>query len=144
MTDPRVGEAFLIDSNVLLDVITNDQQWAEWSASTLASCIRAGACYVNPIIYAEVSYGFDDVTALDDVLPANVMRRASIPYGAAFLAAKAHEAYRRRGGSRVATLPDFFIGAHAIVDRMTVVTRDARRYRQAFPGLSLVTPSLTG
>ena len=134
------GERFLFDSNVLLDVITNDPVWSEWSSDALASAARTGATYINPIIFAEVSVGYDDLAELDARLPATVLRRAPLPYEAGFLAAKAHAAYRRRGGTRATTLPDFFIGAHAVVDGLTLVTRDARRYRASFPTLRLIAP----
>jgi predicted nucleic acid-binding protein len=137
---PTNPEAFLIDSNVLLDIITDDPVWADWSASTLEETVRRGATSINPLIYAEVSVSFDDLADLDRKLPEAVLTRAPLPYSAGFLAAKAHRAYRLRGGTRLATLPDFFIGAHAVVAGLTLVTRDARRYRSAFPTLKLVTP----
>lgn len=140
MTDIALGDSFLIDSNVLIDIIVGDEVWGDWSARTLAQCLRAGVCQINPIIYSEVSYGYDDISRLDATLSAAVLRRESIPYSAAFLAAKAHSAYRRRGGTKAATLPDFFIGAHAVVEGLTLVTRDPRRYRLAFPVLRLVAP----
>ncbi|MEO5534375.1 MAG: type II toxin-antitoxin system VapC family toxin [Pseudolysinimonas sp.] len=134
-------EAFLIDSNVLLDIVTDDPVWGEWSSLTLAESVRRGRTLINPLIYAEVSVGFDHIDDLDRRMPESVLTRAPLPYRAGFLAAKAHNAYRRRGGTRVATLPDFFIGAHAVVDGLTLVTRDARRYRSAFPTLKLLTPA---
>jgi len=138
-TDIRVGDAFLIDSNVLIDVMTGANEWLEWSESTLAACLRAGPAYMNPIIYAEVSVRFSDPRELDQLM-APQLKRLPIPYPAAFLAGKAHQAYRSRGGSRAATLPDFFVGAHALVEGLTVVTRDVRRYREAFPDVRLVAP----
>jgi predicted nucleic acid-binding protein len=139
-----VPNGYLIDSNVLLDVITVDPMWAEWSGAALANAVRGGPTFLNPLIYAEVSAGFDDIRELDERMPAHVLQRAPLPYEAGFLAAKAHLAYRRRGGSRAATLPDFFIGAHALVDDLVLVTRDARRYRTAFPGLQLIDPTPRG
>lgn len=135
---PTAG--FLIDTNVLLDIATNDPAWAEWSAGALARSIRTGPVYINPLIYAEVSVGFGDIEEIDERMPAHVLRRAPLPYAAGFLAAKAHQAYRRRGGSRVSTLPDFYIGAHAVVENLTLVTRDVRRYRTAFPTLRMLSP----
>jgi len=95
-------------------------------------------------ICSEIAYGFDDLDDLNRVIPVTALRRAAIPFPAAFLAAKAHQSYRRRGGAKSATLPDFFIGAHALVDRLTIVTRDARRYAQAFPSVRLLSPLGSG
>lgn len=95
-------------------------------------------------ICSEIAYGFDDLDDLNRVIPVTALRRAAIPFPAAFLAAKAHQSYRRRGGAKSATLPDFFIGAHALVDRLTIVTRDARRYAQAFPSVRLLSPEGAG
>jgi len=131
---------FLIDTNVLLDIATNDPVWAEWSAGALAWSIRTGPVYINPLIYAEVSVGFRGIDEIDERMLSHVLRRAPLPYAAGFLAAKAHQAYRRRGGTRAATLPDFYIGAHAVVENLTLVTRDARRYRTAFPTLRMLSP----
>ncbi|WP_349904088.1 type II toxin-antitoxin system VapC family toxin [Parafrigoribacterium humi] len=135
---PSVG--FLIDTNVLLDIATADPIWAEWSAGALAHGIRTGPVYINPLIYAEASVGFSGIDEIDERMPAHILRRAPLPYAAGFLAARAHQAYRRRGGTRVATLPDFYIGAHAVVENLTLVTRDVRRYRTAFPTLRTLSP----
>jgi hypothetical protein len=134
------GVGYLIDSNVLLDVMTDDPVWFSWSSDALAHAIRRGPTFINPLVYAEVSVGYDDIDVLDERIPAAVIRKAPLPFAAGFLAAKAHRAYRRRGGSRIATLPDFSIGAHAVVESLTLVTRDARRYRTAFPTLRVVAP----
>jgi predicted nucleic acid-binding protein len=139
MPEVPIGESFLIDSNVLLDIL-GAGAWASWSKDVVAACLRAGPVHINPVVYAEISMTFTDPTELDDFVPPSVFRRLPVPYPAAFLAAKAHQAYRRRGGLRVATLPDFFIGAHALVDGLTVVTRDPRRYRDAFPQVRVVAP----
>jgi predicted nucleic acid-binding protein len=141
LTEP-VG--FLLDSNVLLDVITEDPAWAEWSATAIAQAIRSGPVFINPIVYAEVSVRFESIAELDDRMPTSTLRRAPLPFAAGFLAAKAHEAYRRRGGTRTRILPDFLIGAHAVVESLTLVTRDARRYRNAFPSLRVVAPGGVG
>jgi predicted nucleic acid-binding protein len=137
---PRTGDAFLIDSNVLLDVFTEDPVWLGWSEGVLRDAVRSGVVGINPIIYAEVSVRFDDVRDLDARLPAEIVTRLPLPFEAGFVAAKAHQAYRRRGGFRIATLPDFYIGAHALVDGLTLVTRDPRRYRSAYPGLRMLAP----
>jgi predicted nucleic acid-binding protein len=137
--DVPLGEAFLVDSNVLIDIFGGGP-WAAWSADVVAACLRAGPVHINPVIYAEISMSFDDPREIDDLVPATDFRRSPIPYAAAFLAAKAHQSYRRRGGTRSSTLPDFFIGAHALVEGLTLVTRDARRYRDAFPQVRVVAP----
>src|SRR4051812_34551596 len=100
----------LVDSNVILDVVTNDPQWGDWSSSMLARCAESGMLVINPIIYAEVSVGFERIEDLDEVLPADSFRRDPLPWEAAFLAAKFFPPYRRRGGSRRSPLPDFYIG----------------------------------
>jgi len=131
---------FLVDSNVLLDIITQDGDWSEWSEKALANALRRGNVWINPIIYSEVSLAFNSIAAADEALPSDVLRRAPLPWSAGYLAARAHLAYRKRGGVRTSTLPDFYIGAHAVVERLTLVTRDERRYRTAFPSLSLLSP----
>jgi predicted nucleic acid-binding protein len=130
----------LVDSNVLLDIFTEDPRWYEWSATALGRCADDHVLALNPIIYAEVSIRFATVEALDQALPAATFQRLDLPWEAAFLAGKSFLAYRRRGGARHAPLPDFYIGAHAAVSGMTLLTRDARRYRTYFPRLSLLAP----
>ncbi len=130
----------LVDSNVLLDVMTEDPQWLDWSRDALERCAEDSILCINPIIYAEVSVRFERVEALEAVLPPDMVERLPIPYEAAFLAAKCFLGYRRRGGQRTSTLPDFFIGAHAAVARMPLLTRDAGRYRTYFPSLRLIAP----
>ena len=132
--------AVLVDSNVLLDVFTKDARWSAWSAGALAAASDARRLVVNAVIYAEVSVRFSRVEELDDALPRADFAREALPYPAAFLAAKAHQAYRRRGGTRAATLPDFFIGAHAAVAGHDLLTRDPRRFRAHFPTVALITP----
>jgi predicted nucleic acid-binding protein len=132
--------ATLVDSNVLLDVITEDDEWFEWSADRLADAASAGAIVINPIIYAEVSAGFDRIEALDEALPSVYYRRHPLPWEAAFLAGQCFVNYRRRGGDRRSPMPDFYIGAHAAVAGMTLLTRDGRRYRDYFPTLRIVAP----
>lgn len=130
----------LIDSNVLLDVLTDDPRWSSWSADALADQAERDVLAVNPIIYAEVSVGFDRIEELDAALPAATFHRLPLPWEAAFLAGKCYLRYRKRGGTRSAPLPDFYIGAHASVAGMAVLTRDAARYRTYFPKLRLISP----
>lgn len=130
----------LVDANVLLDILIPDPEWEEWSSAALAEAAESSLLAINPIIFAEVGVGFDRIEDLEAALPAELQREA-LPWDAAFLAGKAFLAYRRRGGVRHAPLPDFYIGAHAAVRGYTLLTRDARRYRTYFPGLSLIAPA---
>jgi hypothetical protein len=130
----------MVDSNVLLDVLTDDPAWFGWSSRSLEECAEDHVLVINPIIYAEVSLGFDRIEDLDAALPEAMIERRPIPLAAAFLAGKCFLKYRRRGGQKQCTLPDFFIGAHAAVENMTLVTRDASRYRTYFPRLKLISP----
>lgn len=130
----------LVDSNVILDVATGDPRWAPWAEGALAQAARTGPLVINAVVFAEVSVGYDLIEDADAALPADVFIRAPIPYEAALLAAKAFLAYRRRGGRRDRTLPDFFVGAHASVSGLRLLTRDARRYRTYFPQLEVIAP----
>lgn len=129
----------LVDSNVLLDLFTDDDQWIDWSSSMLELAATRGRLFINPVVYSEVSVRFDSVEELDDELEAFVDRRP-VPWEAAFLAGKCFERYRRAGGTRTAPLPDFFIGAHAAVEELTLLTRDPRRVRNYFPKLHIIAP----
>lgn len=130
----------LVDSNVLLDILTDDPTWADWSSESLAAAAESGPLYINPIVFGEVSIRFTSVEDLDDALPARDYRREALPWAAAFLAGKAFVRYRRNGGTKTSTLPDFFIGAHAAVGDLALLTRDAGRYRTYFPSIPLVSP----
>jgi predicted nucleic acid-binding protein len=130
----------LVDSSVLLDVSTQDPVWLDWSAAALGHAVRSGPVLINPIIYAEVSVGYERVEDLDDALPAEIFRREPLPFVAGFLAGKAYRTYRRRGGARTSPLPDFFIGAHAAVSGFALLTRDAGRYRSYFPSVEVIAP----
>jgi predicted nucleic acid-binding protein len=130
----------LIDSNVLLDVATADPQWEDWSSKALARAANDGPLAINPIVFAEVSIGFDTIEELDDALPHETYVRTPLPYEAAFLAGKAFLAYRRRGGRKTTPLPDFYIGAHAAISGFRLLTRDAKRYRTYFPTVPLEAP----
>ena len=133
----------LVDSNVLLDVLCVDKEWFNWSAEKISGCAEDGILCINPIIYAEISIGFDKIEELEAALPKDYFQYLQIPYEAAFLAGKCFLKYRRAGGTKLAPLPDFFIGAHAAIEGMTLLTRDAARYRTYFPGLSIIDPSST-
>lgn len=130
----------LVDSNVLLDVATEDPSWYDWSSSVLTAMARTTTLCINPLIYAEVSVGYSRIEDLEDSIPASAFYRAALPYTAGFLASKAFLAYRRGGGTRVTPLPDFYIGAHAAVENLRLLTRDCRRYRSYFPTVELICP----
>jgi predicted nucleic acid-binding protein len=130
----------LVDSNVLLDVLTEDATWYARSSARLAAVAEHSDLVINPIIYAEISIGFARIEDLEAALPADAFRREALPWEAAFLAGKCFLRYRRSRGSRRSPLPDFYIGAHAAVRGMSLLTRDAARYRTYFPQLALVLP----
>lgn len=131
---------FLVDSNVLLDIATADPVWESWSEAQLRSASAAGPIIINPIIYAELAPAFATETDLDQWFDPAVFRRAPLPYSAGWLAAQAFVAYRRAGGSKTVPLPDFFIGAHAAVEGLTLITRDSKRYQTYFPTVHLILP----
>jgi predicted nucleic acid-binding protein len=135
-----VSAGVLVDSNVLLDVATDDATWGAWSSAALARMGDESPLVINALIYAEVSIGFATIEELEDALPRDLYGREDLPYEAAFLAGKAYLGYRKRGGDRHAPLPDFYIGAHAAIAGYRLLTRDARRYRTYFPTLELIAP----
>jgi len=130
----------LVDSNVLLDVVTGDPLWAAWSLAQLEAAGLRGRLVINDVVFAEVSVRFGTLEALLAVLGEARITRRAMPEGALFSAGKAFAAYRARGGVRTSVLPDFFIGAHAAVERLPVLTRDARRFRGYFPGVEVIAP----
>lgn len=130
----------LVDTNVLVDLWTGDSEWGAWSERALGRAAERSQLAVNPIIYAELCLGFERESLLEDALGEAGVRRLVLPYRAAWPATVAFTAYRKRGGRRTTPLPDFFIGAHALVEGLTLLTRDARRYRSYFPGIRLIAP----
>lgn len=130
----------LVDSNVLLDVLTDDAEWFDWSAAMLERVANDGHLFINPIVYAEVSAGFSRIEDLDDALPSQYYRRLPLPWEAGFLAGHAYVKYRRGRGVRRSLMPDFYIGAHAAVAGLTLLTRDPGRYRTYFPTVTIVSP----
>jgi hypothetical protein len=129
----------LVDANVLLDILTADPVWQPWSERELAR-VPEGELAINPVIYAEICPAFRAEAEVEAALADWPLQRLALPYEAAWPAAQAFAEYRRRGGSRTAPLPDFFIGAHAQVAGLTLLTRDATRYRTYFPGVSMICP----
>ena len=130
----------LVDTNVLVDILQNDPQWADWSIAQMRAQSSLHALVINPIIYAEVSLSFSTIEALDDVVGTLALELREIPRPALFLAARAYALYRRRGGSKGQVLPDFFIGAHAVVEGWCLLTRDANRFKTYFPTLEVIAP----
>jgi hypothetical protein len=129
----------LVDSNVLLDLFTNDPAWGDWSEARLAEAFDTGPVVINPIVYAEISVAFERIETLEKALPEQ-LGREDLPWAAAFLAGKCFVDYRRRGGAKRSPLPDFYIGAHAAITGRALLTRDAGRYRTLMPRLQLISP----
>ncbi len=130
----------LFDTNVLLDIATADATWLAWSEDQLRAAAAQGPITINPIIYAELAPAFASQSELDRWLDPAVFERLPLPYSAGWLAAQAFLKYRKAGGQKSSPLPDFYIGAHAEAEGLTLVTRDAARYRTYFPNVTLITP----
>ena len=130
----------LVDTNVLVDVLEDDPEWADWSIGQLRTQSRVHRLVINPVIYTELSLTFSTVEALDEVLAGMQLPVVEMPRSALFLAGKAFAQYRRRGGTKGNVLADFFIGAHAAVAGWPILTRDGRRYQSYFPTVNLVMP----
>jgi predicted nucleic acid-binding protein len=135
-----IHPATLVDSCVLLDVSTGDKQWADWSAQEIAAAVDVGRVVINPLIYAEISVGYQTVEELEELLPAADYTREPLPYLAGFAAGKALVRHRRGGGEKRSPMPDFYIGAHAAVMGYRLLTRDVRRYRTYFPTIDIIAP----
>jgi hypothetical protein len=132
--------ATLVDTNVLFDFLSQDEDWFDWAAAMISDAADRGEVVINPVIYAELSVRYDRIEDVEQAVPSTFFVRAALPWEAAFLAGKCFERYRRRGGTRRSPLPDFFIGAHAAVAGLTLLTRDPRRYRTYFPKLGILAP----
>jgi predicted nucleic acid-binding protein len=131
----------IVDTNVLIDVLEDDPDWAEWSIQQLRAQSMVHELCINPVIYAELSLAFASVKALDDAVAHLGLAFCELPKPALFLAGRAFVKYRRKGGERHNVLADFFIGAHAAVQGWAILTRDARRYRSYFPRVRLIVPA---
>lgn len=129
----------LVDTNVVIDVLDPTAEWNEWSSDALLLASARGPLVLNPIIYSELSGPFDEPRELDVAL-AHDFERRDLPWKAAFLAGKAFREYRRRGGTKSAPLPDFYIGAHAAVEDLDILIRDARRFLSYFRGIRVISP----
>lgn len=132
----------LVDTNVLLDVVTDDPVWSEWSRAQLIAARGSDELAINDVIFAELSVRYSAVTAVETVLDRLGAKRVEIPAIALFLAGKAFHRYRALGGPKTGVLPDFFIGAHATIAEAPLITRDTRRFRTYFPEISLITPDI--
>lgn len=130
----------LVDTNVLLDLVTADPQWADWSIASLEAASLRGPLFINDVVYAELSVRYERIELLDDFVSKAGLEMVGLPRPALFLAGKAFAQYRKAGGARSGVLPDFFIGAHAAVSRLSLLTRDAGRYRTYFPTVELISP----
>jgi predicted nucleic acid-binding protein len=130
----------LVDSCVIIDVLENDPQWADWSQRQLESAALNHVLAINAVIYAEISIGFSRIEQVDAMLKQTQIKMEDMPRAALFLAGKAFQRYKARGGTRTSTLPDFFIGAHAAVLGIPLLTRDVTRYAGYFPALELMAP----
>jgi predicted nucleic acid-binding protein len=134
-----VNHGTIVDSNIFLDLFSQDLHWATWSADQLVAALSAGPVIINPLIYAEISLGFAKIEELDAALPPEVVRE-DLPWDAAFLAAKCFAQYRRAGGTRRSPLPDFYIAAHAAITGRALLTRGRPRYRKLLPDLLIISP----
>lgn len=130
----------LVDTNVLFDILSDDDEWCDWSASMLEQAANSGSLAINQVIFGELAVRYDRIEDLDEQLPPDYYLRLTLPWEAAFLAGRAFGTYKKRKGLKRSPLPDFFIGAHAAVAGMTLLTRDPRRYRTYFPKLKIVSP----
>ena len=131
----------LVDSNVLLDVIQDDARWGSWSGAQLAAAFDRGPVVINPIVFAEVALAFDGQEELERYFREPDFERRELPWKAASTVARAFLRYRRSGGAKTTPLPDFYIGAHAEIERLALLTRDAARYRTYFGAVRLICPS---
>ena len=130
----------LVDTNVLLDVVTDDPNWSDWSIEQLESAALRGPLLINDVVYAELAVRYERIERLEEFLAEAGLEMAVLPRSALFLAGKVFQKYRKAGGSRAGVLPDFFIGAHAAVNQLDLLTRDTARYRTYFPTVKLITP----
>jgi predicted nucleic acid-binding protein len=131
----------VVDTNVLLDLVTDDPKWADWSVAQLEAASLNGPLLINDAVYAELAVRYDRIEDLEAFIDEAGLQIAPMPRDALFLAGKVFTQYRRSGGSRTGVLPDFFIGAHAAVNELPLLTRDVGRYRTYFPSLKLITPN---
>lgn len=130
----------LVDTNVLLDVVTSDPHWLDWSERQLGRLTLQTQLIINPVVYAELSIGLDHIDEVEAILVMTGVAVRELPRSCSLLAGKAFRSYRARSGTKTGVLPDFFIGAHAVAEGIALLTRDTRRNRSYFPEITLVTP----
>jgi predicted nucleic acid-binding protein len=130
----------LVDSNVLVDIFHSDAEWKDWSEGRVEAARRSGNLVINQLVYAEICAGYPTQRHADQALSSAIYRRESLPWEAAFNAARAFVAYRRSGGTKRSPLPDFYIGAHAELRGYSLLTRDPAKYRRYFPTLQIIAP----
>jgi predicted nucleic acid-binding protein len=135
-----MGSRILVDTNVLVDLLNDDPEWADWSSDAFCACGDYATLVINTTIYAELAVRYDSADELDSMIASAELKTEDVPWPAAFLAGKAFAQYRRAGGARGSPLPDFYIGAHAAVTNMALLTRDPARYRTYFPDVELLSP----
>lgn len=131
--------AILVDTNVIIDILSDDPHWADWSEQTLEDNIDSGLS-INPVIFAELCFGCDSLSEADTIVRQFGLAYIDTPRNGLFRAAKAFEQYKKSGGTKDFVLPDFFVGGHAEASSLKIITRDTARYRTYFPGLSLISP----
>jgi predicted nucleic acid-binding protein len=131
----------LVDTNVLLDLVTGNPQWAQWSRRQLDVAAAQDEIAINDIVYAELSVGYSTIEELEAMIRHAGLVRSAIPRAALFLAGKAFQTYHAAGGAKTGVLPDFFVGAHAVISDSALITRGAARYRTYFPGIALIAPN---
>ena len=134
------GKGVLVDSNIILDVFTDDSNWADWSESMLEEYSNVSTLYINSIVYSEISIGFNRIEDLESAIIGAGFQMLDFPKEALFLAGKAFLKYKKKRGARSSPLPDFFIGAQAAVLNIALITRDVSRYRSYFPTVNLISP----
>ncbi|TPM29371.1 type II toxin-antitoxin system VapC family toxin [Mesorhizobium sp. B2-3-4] len=132
--------ATLVDTNVLIDIAVRDPVWSRWSRSKMTAALKQGSLIINQIIYAEFSMRYETIDDVDSVLPEDEFRREGLPFEAAFAASRAFSIYRRMGGPREKVMPDFLIGAHAVIRGYPILTRDPTGFRTYFPDVELIAP----
>lgn len=132
--------AVMVDSCVFLDIFTHDPEWFPWSSQALSDAADQGSLVMNPVIFSEISIRFDKIEELDALLPQDIFEYRQIPREAAFLAGISFLKYRRQGGQKLSPLPNFLIGAHAAIEKLDLLTRDPRRFREYYPTIHLICP----
>ena len=130
----------LVDSNIWLDIFEPRSEWFDWSSQTMAQLLPSEPLAINPLIFAELCYGFETEVEVEQAMAAFPFKRLELPYAAAFRASRAFRLYKKNKGQKRSPMPDFYIGAHAEVAGLKLLTRDVPRFRTYFPSVALLTP----